>query len=868
MIKKHHHHLATHSKKFIQVSAGILLVSQIALGSLPASAEVDTSNQVKAGSLMNKSLKLGMLRTPIAQQVTGPITTEADLNAAIANATGGTLENPVEIILGAALTLTNTIDILGSDRHILLKPESGNTRITRGSNAVFRVNNSASLTLEDVTIDGEDRVSDGSLIYVDSNGTLNLNSGSEVMRGNSGTEFGGGIYATNSTVNINGGTISDNRSESNGGGGILGFSSTINVNSGSIRNNSSNQHGGGIYADKSTINLNGGQIVDNKVTDSSYNGNNIYLRGSDPSNQATLNTTNGVIYNEKVSGVDSIYKVNESSNWDGPKEKAIVIERAENPSASYTAGTEDELSFTADASSINSPTVNWAYRNGVSGIAYQNDDNTGFFEVDDVTVNRVNVTDQLSINDDKFTYNGLAQGITRNNISGFNRQNFGALTIEYAEADSSQYGNKMPTQAGNYLAKVQTAGGDVYHSYSNAFPFTIEKAIPTQTDFTYPEATQLAYRNEGWDMNDQINAKDESLKNYTVSYLKDGKETATMTQAGTYQIKITVEDNDNFNKTDFIISDATVTVGEKAQPEAANFQGNIAKSYEYSGTQPAIEIASDIPELEGVETIIKQGGNESASTNVGEYQVYARTKETTNYAAADVLLGSFDITEKVLTVAAENTSSPLGATLPTPIISYDGFVTGQTAGAIFSSLPTASHTSDGKTAGTFEIILTPGVKAPLGNNYAIEYVSGRLTVTSDSDRLPLYRVYNKNNGEHLYTLSQSEAQGLIDKGWQDEGIGWYGGEKTGKAAYRLYNPNSGEHFYTLDQAEYDSVGEAGWNKEGIAFYASEDTEIPIFRVFNPNAQDAGSHHYTLSTTENTGLVREGWRSEGVGFYGK
>ncbi|MGM0240984.1 hypothetical protein [Enterococcus sp. AZ103] len=347
MIKKHYHHLVTHSKKFIQVSAGILLVSQIALGSLPVYAEEDTSNQVGTGSLMNKSLKLGMLRTPITLQVAEPIATEAGLVTAIANATGGTVEHPVEIILGDAINLVNGIAVSGSDRHILLKPESGNTKITRGSNAVFVVYNNASLTLEDVTLDGEDTVSDGSLIYVDSNGTLNLNNGSKVTRGNSGVSGGGGIFASNATVNINGGTISENKSEGFYGGGIHARSSTINVNSGSIRDNSSNQHGGGIYVDTSIINMNGGQIVDNKVTDSSYNGNNIYLSGSDPSNQATLNTTNGVIYNEKISGIDSIYKADNFSNWDGPKEKAIVIERNKTKEI-YDIGTKEDLVVTPD----------------------------------------------------------------------------------------------------------------------------------------------------------------------------------------------------------------------------------------------------------------------------------------------------------------------------------------------------------------------------------------------------------------------------------------------------------------------------------------------------------------------------------------
>lgn len=136
------------------------------------------------------------------------------------------------------------------------------------------------------------------------------------------------------------------------------------------------------------------------------------------------------------------------------------------------------------------------------------------------------------------------------------------------------------------------------------------------------------------------------------------------------------------------------------------------------------------------------------------------------------------------------------------------------------------------------------------------------------DRFPLYRVYNLNNGEHLYTMSQAEAQGLIALGWQDEGIGWYGGQSEGKAVYRIYNQNSGEHFYTLDEGEYEYVAKAGWTKEGIAFYAAENTEIPIYRTFNPNSKDAGSHHYTVSDQENTWLVEQGWVAEGTAFYGK
>ncbi len=38
----------------------------------------------------------------------------------------------------------------------------------------------------------------------------------------------------------------------------------------------------------------------------------------------------------------------------------------------------------------------------------------------------------------------------------------------------------------------------------------------------------------------------------------------------------------------------------------------------------------------------------------------------------------------------------------------------------------------------------------------------------------MYRLYNPNTGEHLYTGSKREGNKLVDVGWNDEGIGWYG----------------------------------------------------------------------------------------------
>lgn len=286
-------------------------------------------------------------------------------------------------------------------------------------------------------------------------------------------------------------------------------------------------------------------------------------------------------------------------------------------------------------------------------------------------------------------------------------------------------------------------------------------------------------------------------------------------------------------------------------------------------------------------------------TNAGEYQVKVAIAGGAVYDAYSEIK-DFSIAKKAITVTADNFTIKKGETLPKLTVNYDGFVSPDDENTIFDRLPEVSTNADGLSDGTFAITVTPGqLNTDAGANYddTDAYINGSLKVTTannpspnpdptpdpnptpdpeptpdpdpvEEDRLPLYRVYNPNNGEHLYTLSETEAQGLIEQGWQDEGIGWHAGETEGKAAYRLYNPNSGEHFYTLDVNEYDSVANAGWKKEGIAFYAAEDTEIPVYRVFNPNAQAAGSHHYTLSATENSWLIQQGWRAEGTAFYGK
>jgi hypothetical protein len=87
----------------------------------------------------------------------------------------------------------------------------------------------------------------------------------------------------------------------------------------------------------------------------------------------------------------------------------------------------------------------------------------------------------------------------------------------------------------------------------------------------------------------------------------------------------------------------------------------------------------------------------------------------------------------------------------------------------------------------------------------------------DKGEIWLYRVYNPNDGNHLFTMNSHEKDELTALGWHDEGVGWRV-SMTGKPVYRIYNPGSGEHIYTLNYEEVKAAEAAGMIDEGIAWW--------------------------------------------------
>ena len=135
---------------------------------------------------------------------------------------------------------------------------------------------------------------------------------------------------------------------------------------------------------------------------------------------------------------------------------------------------------------------------------------------------------------------------------------------------------------------------------------------------------------------------------------------------------------------------------------------------------------------------------------------------------------------------------------------------------------------------------------------------------------PVWRLYNRYNGDHMWTLDKAEYDSLVKAGWTGEGKAWQAPYHEGRRGFvfRLYNPWSGEHLFTMDYGEYDRLGKAGWRQEGTAFdSAYAGAGAPVWRLYN-RWLTAGTHLYTTDKAEYDRLVKLGWVGEGVRFCGE
>ena len=120
-------------------------------------------------------------------------------------------------------------------------------------------------------------------------------------------------------------------------------------------------------------------------------------------------------------------------------------------------------------------------------------------------------------------------------------------------------------------------------------------------------------------------------------------------------------------------------------------------------------------------------------------------------------------------------------------------------------------------------------------------------------------------GYHLFTVDANERDHLVSLGWNDEGVGFSTTDEAKVPVYRVYNPNNGDHFFTTHIEEMEHIVSLGWVYEGIAFKGFTEG-VPIYRLYNPYT--GGQHFYTRDKAERKFLIALGWHDEGIEFYMK
>lgn len=154
-------------------------------------------------------------------------------------------------------------------------------------------------------------------------------------------------------------------------------------------------------------------------------------------------------------------------------------------------------------------------------------------------------------------------------------------------------------------------------------------------------------------------------------------------------------------------------------------------------------------------------------------------------------------------------------------------------------------------------------------------------VQTDEVLTNVYRSYNPNDGDHVYTWGE-EAYALADLGWDAEGAK-FSAVAAAKAipnvsteVYRVYDPFSGEHLNVSYEEGADLVS-AGWRWDDgntetqeldPMFYEPLNSgDTAMYRVYNPFAINAGRHVYS-DEKECSELVGPGyvWDNDGKPVY--
>lgn len=215
------------------------------------------STKIYVSSSGNDSTGYGTIANPYA--TIAKAYTEAATSATIYMMSN--ITQSAAATMGNAKTITLTSCTKSSNTACAYSTAYSLTRKNTFTNDYMIKQTQGTLNLTNIKLNGNSTSSSGGLIS--SSATLNVKSGATLTNAKS-TSYGGAIN-TSGTLTVSGGTISSNTADRGGGIYASSTTSTVNLSSGSITSNTatnSSSSGGGIFS-YGTINITGGTISNN-----------------------------------------------------------------------------------------------------------------------------------------------------------------------------------------------------------------------------------------------------------------------------------------------------------------------------------------------------------------------------------------------------------------------------------------------------------------------------------------------------------------------------------------------------------------------------------------------------------------------------
>ena len=627
--------------------------------------------------------------------------------------------------------------------------------------ATFNMSGSASVSGNSADYGGGVYVTNGTAAA----GTFTM-SGDASVSGNS-ANYGGGVYMRESnskfTMSENA-AVSGNTAKAAGGGVNLIGGGTFTMGSGSITGNNViganlNSSGGGVYVDNGTFNMTGGTISGNNVTHSdnmhdNEGGGGVYVAENATMNvsgnvQITGNWKNGTlnngVYEKGVTGSDNnlyLYAYNSGT----PKVlKTVTID-------STGLASTAEIGITTRYTPTASNPIKIA-TGATENLAYY----TNIFtpDVTDYTVTKDGTTLYLSAHTHVWSYTVSENGKTITatcTANGCNlpNQSGGSVTIVAPDKNTLTYdGNTKeatlegalttgvtlpdikyyykigeqeyqletgakPTNAKSYRAEITVGGVNASVSYE------IKKATPQASDFLFSGPNDPTY--DGNPKTATVTSAKIDADHIKVKYYQGETVVERPTEAGTYTVKIDVEESGNYNAASDLTNGWTFEIAKNTNTPVVTLSEDYSLTYNKSQLTPPVTVTVDGKTLtKGTDYEVTYAENLNAGTNTGVVYIEAKG----NYGFEKVNK-NFNIAKKSITVTADNKSSRVGQTLKT--LTYTCDPQPYEGDTFFGELATNTKKD---TAGTYDITIGT---LTLGDNYNIDFKPGTYTVNAKDEQ--------------------------------------------------------------------------------------------------------------------------------------